>query len=258
MLSIMNNLQQLTIDQSLTQQDLADLLNISRPTVAKLIDNPDLMSVQMLKILADKCNVSIDYLMGRSKLPEPTFSAPSCELPEPEMRDNIPHNSKIKFENALLYILAKIGAKPNIGQTILYKLFYFLDFDYYEKYEEQLIGLTYIRNHFGPTPKYFKTFVDQMITDQKLEEIKTKHFRNDQTKYLPRVDANMNCFNPLEIAHIDWEIDRFKDMSAVEASELSHQDLPWITSKQGEILEYESVFYRDTRTSQRVYEDDQD
>ncbi len=254
----MNNFQQLSIDQSLTQQDLADTLSISRPTVAKLINNSDLLSVEQLKILADKYNVSTDYLMGKSSLPKPLFDKPNSALPEPEMRDNIPHNSKVKFENAMLYILAKIGARPNIGQTILYKIFYFLDFDYYEKYEEQLIGLTYIRNHFGPTPKYFKTFIDQMIEDEKLEEIKTKYFRNDQTKYLPRVDANISCFNPLEMAHIDWEIKRFENMTAAEASELSHQDLPWLTSKQGEVLQYESVFYRNEKTSQRTYQDDQD
>jgi len=41
-----------------------------------------------------------------------------------------------KFKEVLLYILGKVGSKPNIGQTVLYKLLYFIDFNYYEKYEE--------------------------------------------------------------------------------------------------------------------------
>ena len=41
----------------------------------------------------------------------------------------------------------KSAAKSNVGMTVLYKLLYFIDFDYYEKFEEQLIGATYIKNH---------------------------------------------------------------------------------------------------------------
>ena len=78
----MNNFQQLSIDQSLTQQDLADTLSISRPTVAKLINNSDLLNVEQLKILADKYNVSTDYLMGKSSLPKPIFDKPNSALPE--------------------------------------------------------------------------------------------------------------------------------------------------------------------------------
>ena len=34
---------------------------------------------------------------------------------------------------------------PNIGEAVICKILYFIDFDYYEKYEEQLIGATYIK-----------------------------------------------------------------------------------------------------------------
>ena len=56
-----------------------------------------------------------------------------------------------KFKQVLLYVLNKVGGKPNIGETVLHKLLYFIDFDYYEKFEENLMGATYIKNHHGPT-----------------------------------------------------------------------------------------------------------
>lgn len=249
------NFQQLIKDQSLSQQDLADIIGVSRPTVAKLIDNPDLMSIEQLKILGDRCNVSLDYLLGKSSLPVVVFED-AHEVEIIEERDDIPHNDKVKFENAMLYILGKIGAKPNVGQTLLYKIFYFTDFDFYEKYEEQLIGLTYIRNHFGPTPKLFKSFVDEMVRTNKLEEIKTQYFKNDQTKYLPRIEPDLSCFSAIELEQINFEIERFKDMSAAEASKLSHDDVPWIGAKHNEVISYEAVFYRNSKTSVRKYEAD--
>jgi hypothetical protein len=61
-----------------------------------------------------------------------------------------------KFKQVILYILTKVGAKPNFDQTVLYHLLYFIDFDYYELYEEQLMGLKYIKSSSGPIPVDFE------------------------------------------------------------------------------------------------------
>ena len=45
-----------------------------------------------------------------------------------------------KFKNIILYLLECCAGKPNVGETVLYKLLYFSDFNYYELYEEQLSG----------------------------------------------------------------------------------------------------------------------
>lgn len=45
-------------------------------------------------------------------------------------------------------------------------------------------------------------------------------------------------------------------MTASDLSELSHKDVPWISAKQSEQLDYEGVFYRDSNTSVRIYKQD--
>ena len=37
-----------------------------------------------------------------------------------------------KLKNVILYILEKCAGKPNVGETVLYKLLYFIDFDNFE------------------------------------------------------------------------------------------------------------------------------
>ncbi|MDA2922939.1 Panacea domain-containing protein, partial [Patescibacteria group bacterium AH-259-L07] len=148
------------------------------------------------------------------------------------------------------------GGQPNIGQTALYKLLYFIDFDYYEKYEEQLIGAKYIKNRHGPTPVAFAKIITELEKEGKIETIKSKFYTREQTKYLTN-PANMLDVSELsaqELAHIDWEIDRFGDMTAVQISALSHLDTPWIAAKDKQSLEYEHVFYRPDETSVRQYE----
>ena len=158
----------------------------------------------------------------------------------------------------MLYILNKVGAKPNVGQTVIYKLLYFIDFDYYEIFEEQLMGLKYIKNTYGPTPIDFAKLIQEMEKDGELEEVKTKYFNKDQTKYLPIKEPNLSLLSGQEIKHIDDELARLSDMTAKELSEYSHKDIPWIGANMGEIMDYEAVFYRNDDTSRREYVEEYD
>lgn len=56
------------------------------------------------------------------------------------LRISGPQKNVKKFKETLLYLLTRAGGKPNVGETVLCKLLYFIDFDHYEKYEERLVG----------------------------------------------------------------------------------------------------------------------
>lgn len=170
-----------------------------------------------------------------------------------DMRISIPQQNIEKFKQVLLYILNKVGAKPNVGQTVLYKLLYFIDFDYYEKHEYQLMGLTYIKNTFGPTPREFKTVVNEMITEGQIDSVKAKHFALEQQKYLPVIEADLSSFTAPEIAMVDSVLKRYSDFSAAKLSELSHEDTPWQMAKDKANIDYECAFYRPERFSVREY-----
>lgn len=88
-------------------------------------------------------------------------------------RIDVPESNVKKFKEVLLYVLEKVGAKPNVGQTVIYKLLYFIDFDYYELYEKQLTGAKYIKDHDGPTPQDFSKIVKQMQKAGEIEVVKT-------------------------------------------------------------------------------------
>jgi len=174
----------------------------------------------------------------------------------PSLRINVPQENLHKFKEVLLYILNRIGSKANVGETVLYKLFYFIDFNFYERYEEQLIGATYIKNRYGPTPVEFRKITDKMIASKEIEKVKSEYYKYPQTKYLPLRKADLSILKAHEKETIDNVIDRFSDMTAKEISEFSHNDVPWITTENGESIEYESVFYRTKPYSVREYVED--
>ena len=180
------------------------------------------------------------------------------KLKQSEIRINIPIKNIEKFKQVFLYILKRIGAKPNIGKTVLYKLLYFIDFDYYELFEEQLMGLEYIKNHYGPTPVDFDNLTKQMEDNGEIEEIKTKHFDFEQTKYLPVKEPDLSMLSARELEHINKVLEKHSDKSARELSDFSHKDIPWISAEDKEVVEYEAVFYRNDETSVREYSEDDD
>jgi uncharacterized phage-associated protein len=176
----------------------------------------------------------------------------------------VPQKNLDKFKDFLRYILEKVGAKPNIGETVIYKLLYFIDFDFYEKYEEQIIGATYTRNHYGPTPIEFGIIIEEMKKENEIIIVKNRYFQHYQRKYLLTPDrkksrylgTNLTIREVAEKELIDKVLDKLSDMSATEISDYSHKDIPWKSHSEGEIINYESVFYRDEVYSVRECEDE--
>lgn len=243
-------------DNKLNQQALADLLGVSRPTLALLESGEKELTVSQAQALCDFFQIKLDAFLN-SKLvavSEVNLEEGSVEETEVGIRISVPQEKVSVFKEVLLYILNQVGGKPNVGQTVIYKLLYFIDFDFYEKYETQLIGARYIRNHHGPTPVEFKKIIETMISKGELEEVDSEYFNYTQKKYLARRKADLSVISGTEKEHIDMELARLSNMTASELSELSHRDVPWITARQGEVLDYETVFYRTAETSQRAYD----
>ena len=173
------------------------------------------------------------------------------------MRISVPQEKIEKFKEVLLYILECIGARPNIGEAVVCKIMYFIDFDFYEKFEEQLMGAKYIKNHFGPTPVAFSEIVKQMENDGDLTPVVEKYFQHDQKKYLPRRKADLSNFSAREKDFIDYEIERFKDFNAAKIKKYFHKDVPWIGTDDLQLIDYESVFSRTDEFSVKPYDNDE-
>jgi len=188
-----SRIKRLREELGISQQRLAVFLGVSRSTISQIEIGVRKVSADELLKLSEIFNISVEQLLGLRKELEITIQeAKKRGKVKPQVRINVPQKNLEKFKEVLLYILNKVGSKPNIGETVIYKLLYFIDFDFYEKYEEQLIGATYIKNRYGPTP----------------------------------------------------------------ISEYSHNDVPWLTTEDQGIIEYESVFYRTPPYSVREYNED--
>lgn len=242
----------------LSQERVAKSLGINRVAISQIENGDRKISAEEIAKLSKIFNVPSNILLDIDKDIEVILEKKnqSKQKTKQEIRINVPQKNLKKFKEVLLYILKKAGSRPNVGESVLYKFLYFMDFNFYEKYEEQLIGATYIKNNYGPTPKEFIKIVDDMERKEELVKIEDKYFQYPQRKYLPLREPDLSALKANEIKMIDEVLEKLSDMNASQISEYSHNDVPWLTADDGDIIDYESVFYRTAHYSVRPYNEE--
>lgn len=231
-------------DLDMTQADLAGKIGVERPAITQIeAGSREVSSLELAKF-AKIFGISVDELLSKEKK-EKTLPLSSAI--------NIPDFNRDKFEQVLLYILEKCGARPNVGETVLYKLLYFADFNFYERYEEFLTGASYRKIQHGPAPCEITDVIQKMIDQKKIKKVVTEYFGKPQKKYLPLVEPDLSKFSASEKEAIDQVIGSLSGLNASAISDYSHKDIPWEITKDKEIINYDSVFYRTPPYSVRPY-----
>lgn len=240
-------LKKLRGEKDISQENLAKLLSIPRPSVAQIEKGIRDVSINELSILLEVFQLSYNDFMNLIK---PKMKKPKGKKLHVEFTES-------KFKQLLLYILQKCGGKPNLGETVLYKLLYFCDFDYFELYEKPLTGMPYKRLQYGPVPNQtiYNPVVNSMIRNGELERISRPYIGETvQTRYIACRESDQTVFTPQEIKVIDKVTNRLSDMNARQIEDHSHRDNPWLMHKDGEIIDYGSVFAREGEFAQRDYD----
>jgi len=229
----------------LSQEDLGKKLEIDHSAISEIENNKRELKTKLILNLSKIFNITTDQLLGIEPIEEVILNQKKMKLKKTKTyRISVPAKNLHKFKEVLLYILNKVGAKYNIGESVIYKFLYFIDFNYYERYEEQFIGATYIKNHYGPTPIEFPKIVSHMIKKGELEKVKSKYFQYEQKKYLPHRKPDLSILTAQEIKTIDDVLNKLSNMNASAISDYSHNDVPWLVTPSGKKIDYETVFYR--------------
>ncbi len=149
----------------------------------------------------------------------------------------------------------KCGLCHNVGRTVIYKLLYFSDFNFYEIYEVPITGERYLKKPNGPVSSHFIDLKNELINEGKIKEDIEKVISYNRYRYTSLKEPDISCLNKNEIEIIDDTINKISNMSAKEISDYSHGDMPWKVAENNEELDYEFVFYRDPEYVVREYDE---
>ncbi len=90
-----------------------------------------------------------------------------------------------------------------------------------------------------------------MIAADELQACEADYFGKRQKRYLALREPDLSVLDGRELQTIDEVLCRLSDMNAAKIADYSHRDVPWLAATEGEVLDYESVFYRSREYSAR-------
>lgn len=239
-----------------TQEQLAKRMDLSRTSITQIEKgNRNITAGELFKF-SKELEFSISELFGESN--EKVLDVILKEDRQNTLKERISFPADelnyTKFKNILLYILERCAGKPNVGETVLYKLLYFADFNHFEEHEKFLTQAVYRKLPYGPVPLHLDQVVEKMIGDKEIQKVSTDYYGYPQKRYLPLLKPDIEVLTGAEKETLDQVIDRYSDWSAKAISDFSHKDIPWKATEEGEVIDYELAFYREPPFSARAYD----
>jgi transcriptional regulator with XRE-family HTH domain len=240
-----------------SQEALAQLLDISRPSLAQIELGNRSIDIFEIQKMAFILGFSIDELINTNKsiLSEPELTYVSIKRHD-AVRNNIPVFNQVKFINTFLYLIEKTAGMPNICEKGLIGRLYLSDYNYYELFETHLSSSKYIKRSNFPLPEGIDKIMEQLIKNEYLIRVKTKNGKAIFNRIIPLIKSDLNEFRASEKDVIDQILTQTSNWSLSSLEQYIQDDMPLKISKENEMIDYEFALYREAPYSVRNYESD--
>lgn len=223
---IHNNLKQIRISLGYSQEQMAGLLGVSRPTYADIEKGRGEITISSLKKLTEKSGVSLSSLLAGEEM-----------VAEAKNQEAL-----TKYKKMLLYML-RCGADTDgkITKTKLAKLLYLVDFAWFYKHLSPMSGLTYRRIKYGPVPDQYFRALEELVDENQIQ------ISSGNAHMVWAVEKNppLRGLTDGELDLIKQVCRKWKGKNTSDIVEFTHSQLPWKLCKENELIPYELIIQED-------------
>ena len=146
----------------------------------------------------------------------------------------------------ILYVSDKCESDPNFGSIKLNKILYFSDFLSVGMRGRPITGVKYQHLDKGPAPNALIPFRNRMVERGDLKvETRLTVFGYEQIRTIPLRPAKESLFEKWELDLVNQVIQSLSKSTGTEASDISHREVGWLTTKMKEEIPYASIFLSD-------------
>lgn len=244
---------------NITQQELSNLLGwggatLSRyengalqdeahDTILRLILEPrnfrDLLENKPEAVSEKKRKKLLNLLIDNMKGFEKSFMLMYEELfgkYEPDIYSGFKELDVTKIFNSIMFF-----CKDNdVPKTKLNKLLFYADFKHFKEYSVSITGAQYAHLPFGPAPDHYQYYLAALDNEESNVIIEERVFSDYVGEYLIAItNPDLSCFSTSELKILTTVKEYFSNFTAKAISELSHKELGYLSTKDGDLISYE-------------------
>lgn len=158
--------------------------------------------------------------------------------------------NKAKLKELIWYICKNYNYK--LFETKLWKLAFFCEADYYQKYNSLITNISYIKNKYGPTPAH-------KISEKALDELVNDNFliKTESGTFVVIKDLELKNLEDQQVDAINTTCDKYYRLTTSQICTLAHRDPVYLSAeKLNDKLDFNFVSYRDDEEPEKDEEID--
>ena len=160
---------------------------------------------------------------------------------------------KDKFKNVLHFIIYKCGFRNTVGRTVIHKLLYFSDFNYYKEFNQSITNESYIKKERGPVPIHFEMAIEELVEENKISLGKRRlPCGKIMNRYFSLKGPEMD-FKKEELILINKVIKKLSHLNGKQIGEYSLSDYPVKKTEDNEIIEYGLALSSKSKSKDKVF-----
>lgn len=148
-----------------------------------------------------------------------------------------------KLKELMLYVADRSVGDAGFGATKLNKILAASDFESYALTGEAITGVRYQKLEHGPAPRRLLPLQQELIDEGAAQLVPRAYAQYVQQRLVTLREPNLAVFSAAQIALVDVVIDRFRGLTASEASLLSHDWDGWQAVRIGDDIPYNTAYW---------------
>lgn len=156
-----------------------------------------------------------------------------------------------KMRELILLIAGLTETAPSFGSTKLNKVLCYADFNVFAQRRKPLTGMEYQKNEHGPTLRSLLPLLESM--EQRGEIHRGHDPITQEDRIVAHREPDLDQFDTREFDTIVRAVNRIKDMTAGEISEISHAFPGWRMAKMFDTIPYEALFWAPRELSEAEF-----
>ena len=218
-------IKQLRVQKEFSQSEIAKKLGIPRTSYVSFEQGKRDISLSEAAQLADIFGISLEEME----------------------RGTIANYEKYK-EMILVFLRCVVPTDGKIPKTKLAKLLYLADFSWFYKHLESMSGMQYRKIQYGPVPDSYFRAIDELEEAGKIV-IDRKEKEGREMLLIAESQSNINkkisMLSKDELLLMRDIAKKWKEKNTNEIVNFTHNQLPYLISRDNEIIPYELITQED-------------